>query len=509
MDRLTSSVNPGARKMPCVVNTGLENPRMWQRFLGVARDQPDVVAISNENAAWTFAELRQYSEAIATALNQQPDLRIGAALASGPECSAVQLACLATGSAFVPMPETLTELEAEHYLSLWPLDVLICSTVAAATYQATPTGKDLLCYSLQGLLDSRIPSFEPKPSTPADPIAMLQFTSGSTGRPKGVLLGESMLQANLDQSREFLARFARVPVFCPLPQFHAMGGALALEHLLSGSPIHYSNQFNPSADHKRMIDQRCAGLLTSPNHAAMLLKLGVLKSASLPDLRHIVLGTGPVSVSLVADLQEALPEAEVHLRYGLSESVGTLIRLSLSPGQDLLRPGFIGHPLPGVELAEKAGELMAHAASCARFQIDETGQITSLLDDDDFLATGDEVELSEDGVCLGGRRSTFLKVHGYRIDPAEIENLLRASDFVTECVVLGLPDLAAGQRIIACLELPKGTEAPSSQVLQRLCRMGLSSHKIPGRFTVFDELPRTPAGKIDRRAVLRKVEEGG
>jgi acyl-CoA synthetase (AMP-forming)/AMP-acid ligase II len=397
------------------------------------------------------------------------------------------------------MPHTLTAREARHYLALLPPDLVVAEGASAAIYRDAGA-TDIVDF---GHLCAGPLTIRETPTGTCPPDArMLQFTSGSTGRPRGALITEQNLLANLAQSRDHLEQFAGKAAFCPLPQFHAMGGAVALEHLCSASPIHYANRFEPASDIRRMIEHDCRVLLSSPNYIRMLLRLGLLDADQIPTLTDFVIGTAPVSTELIADLRSTFPGARIHVRYGLSEAVGTLARLTIPAGHTLPTARMVGAALDGIDLVLRDGELCARAGSCAAWQLDEDGCAVPLLDGDGFLATGDVATIDTGGtVVLRGRRGTFLKVNGYRVDPAEIESVLRELPGVGEVVIIGIPDVVSGQRIVACLEPARDRPCPDARELQAQCRRGLSTFKLPARFEVFDRLPRTPAGKPDRDAL--------
>ncbi len=497
---------------------------MWARFEQAARSSEDRVAISREGLAWTFGELRARADRIADllrGLDRRPVVL--AALPSGPEFSALQLSCLNAEALFVPLPAEARPREAENYLGLLHGDLLVhADPKTAALYEQARERLDLpktctldfgsllalpRASDLQHLLTAPSANVACQDWEGRDPC-LVQFTSGSTGRPKGVLLTQDHLRSNLAQSRTYLEAFHQRAVFCPLPQFHAMGGAVGLEHLCFGSPIHYSNRFDPASDLTRMKEQSCEGLLASPNYPRFLLRLGLLKPETLPTLSDFVLGTAPVPPDLIVDLREAFPEARIHIRYGLSEAMGTLLRLSLGPGETLEFPGNIGRPIPGVDLRIREDEILVRAGSCADWILDENGVVQPLLDPNGYLATGDTGQLTADGqLHLGGRRTSFLKVHGHRIDPGEIEAVLRGVPGIREVLVLGQPEESSGQRIIAAYELYEGAAEPSRMDLQKSCREGLSAYKIPARFVALPTLPRTAAGKPDRQALARMLSD--
>ncbi|MEE2888030.1 MAG: class I adenylate-forming enzyme family protein [Planctomycetota bacterium] len=470
---------------------------MWSRLCAAAAGRKSAVAIGREDLFWTFEELIQRAEAVGRSLQALPEPpRIGVALPSGPEFTALQFGCLQAGALFVSLPDQVTVREARHYLESAAVDLLVAETPAA--YQAA--GAEPVV-GFEALCEGR---FEVEPDGSRADLGSdsrhLQFTTGTTGRPQGILLTESNLLANLQQSATFLE--SDRAVFCPSPQFHAMGGAVALENLCHGSAVLFANRFDPAVGLRRM--EMCQRLVASPNFVRMLLRLGVLSAASLPNLEEITLGTAPVSRELVADLRAVFPEICIRLRYGLSESVGALTVLTLGPGELLVDDGDVGPPVDGVELDICDGELRVRAASVASRSISEAG-LRPLLDADGFLPTGDEANFVGGHVHLGGRRSTFLKVHGHRVDPTEIESVLRELAGVAEVVVLGIPDEVAGERIVVCVERVGG-EAVDEDELWDACRESLSPHKYPARIAAFESLPRTPSGKPDRAAIRAQLD---
>lgn len=470
---------------------------MWDRLCAAAADRKSAVAIGREDLFWTFEELVQRAEAVGRSLQTlaHPP-RIGVALPGGPEFTALQFGCLRAGALFVSLPDQATVREARHYLDLAAVDLLVAErpgSYLAAGAEPVVDFEALCEGRFEVVLDSTREDF-------GGDSRHLQFTTGTTGRPQGVLLTEANLLANLQQSAAHLE--SDCAVFCPSPQFHAMGGAVALESLCHGSAVLFANRFDPAGGLRRM--EVCRRLVASPNFVRMLLRLGVLSAASVPNLDEITLGTAPVSRELVENLRRVFPDALIRLRYGLSEAIGALTVLTLGPGELLVDEGDVGPPVDGVELEVCDGELRARAASVAARVISEEG-VRSLLDADGFLATGDEANLVDGHVHLSGRRSTFLKVHGHRIDPAEIEAVLRELNSVAEVVVLGVPDEIAGQRIVACVERAAGA-AVTEDELWDACRENLSPHKYPTRIAGFEALPRTPAGKPDRAAIRAQLD---
>jgi acyl-CoA synthetase (AMP-forming)/AMP-acid ligase II len=147
------------------------------------------------------------------------------------------------------------------------------------------------------------------------------------------------------------------------------------------------------------------------------------------------------------------------------------------------------------------------ASSCnAPGQLTERGAWQPLADAAGLLATGDMGFADARGhLYVRGRKSAFLKVNGYRINPYELEEALRTLPGVQEAVVVGPPHPVSGQRIVACLEQGPGPRISEPPALLASCRELLAPYKHPHIFLVFDALPRTPAGKPDRTRILEEA----
>ena len=98
---------------------------------------------------------------------------------------------------------------------------------------------------------------------------------------------------------------------------------------------------------------------------------------------------------------------------------------------------------------------------------------------------------------MGTRR---VKIRGQRVELGEIETALRESDAVRQAVVVDRADHLGETRLVAYV-VPRGGERPTRGALRRFLRERLPDYMIPFAFSFIDELPLTPAGKIDRKAL--------
>ena len=130
------------------------------------------------------------------------------------------------------------------------------------------------------------------------------------------------------------------------------------------------------------------------------------------------------------------------------------------------------------------------------------------VDADGFFHTGDRCFIDgADLLHFVGRDSGMIKTSGANVAPEEVEAALRQSDDVVEAVVIGMPDAARGQVVVAFVAPRPGADIDEA-VLRTWLRPRLSSFKIPRRFLFmpFDDMPRTSSNKIHRGELARLAE---
>ena len=115
--------------------------------------------------------------------------------------------------------------------------------------------------------------------------------------------------------------------------------------------------------------------------------------------------------------------------------------------------------------------------------------------------TGDLARYLPDGTleCLG-RMDHQVKLRGYRIELSEIEVTLQQHPAVSQAVVIDYEDGVGEKRLIAYL-LPSGESLPADRELRSHCLAHLPEYMVPSAYVELDEIPLTPNGKVDRRAL--------
>jgi acetyl-CoA synthetase len=185
--------------------------------------------------------------------------------------------------------------------------------------------------------------------------------------------------------------------------------------------------------------------------------------------------------------------------YGTTE-VGVII--ANYPGADDLpvKPGSLGKPVPGVEVAilDRAGQ------PCAAGVI---GDIM-LRRGDGWFATKDLGHLDEDGYFYhNGRADDVIISAGWTMSAVEIEDTLLKHPDVAECAAIGVPDETRGQVVKAFVVSPRAASAAFVSEIQQFAQARLSRHEYPRQVEFVTELPKTPAGKVNRNVLRARAQE--
>jgi acyl-CoA synthetase (AMP-forming)/AMP-acid ligase II len=268
------------------------------------------------------------------------------------------------------------------------------------------------------------------------------------------------------------------------------------------------------------------GLAALPPTWIQLVDCLLARGETLPELRYVTTSGGIVPARILEAFPRVFPNAQIWMTYGLTEAFRTTV---VPAGEYARCKGSLGWPCPGVgiEILDANGSRVAdgeigelvHAGPCVTLgywrRPEETlrsyGVRTgheAVLGTGRVHYSGDLVRRDADG-CLWfeGRDDHLIKTGGYRVSADEIEGCLLAVSGVSHAVVVGVPDEALGQRVVAAVE---SVGAPD-EVLDRaraLLRQTLGSHLQPQTLHAWPGLmPLTPNGKLDRVAVQGWLRE--
>jgi malonyl-CoA/methylmalonyl-CoA synthetase len=337
--------------------------------------------------------------------------------------------------------------------------------------------------------------------------ALVVYTSGTTGRPKGAVLPRRAVASNLDGLADAWAWTAEDILTHGLPLFHVHGLVLGLlGPLRRGGELRHLGRFEPAAAAAALRDGATMlfGVPTMYHRLGREAEDDTAIADGLKHARLLVSGSAPLPAPEFTRI-ERLTGQQVVERYGLTETLmNTAVRADAPR-----RPGYVGVPVPGVELRlvgddgeeieaaddETIGEVAVRGPNLFTGYLNRPDATAEALRDGWFF-TGDLATVAEDGYWrIVGRRSTdLIKTGGYKVGAGEIEVALLEHPGVLEAAVTGEPDPDLGERIVAWV-VPEN-ERPDEKALIDHVAGELAPHKRPREVRFLDELPRNAMGKV-------------
>jgi O-succinylbenzoic acid--CoA ligase len=457
-----------------------------------ALEAPDRLALIAGDRLYTFAELAASASGVAAWLR--------ARLAEHPGFTSGPVAIVARRE-----PEAVVAL-----LAAFEVGVPVGLIHSRATERERQLLAELLNPALEidpaeAALEDSGPAPGAGSGTPAiDPDSILAVvpTSGTSGKPKGVLLSRRALLASARASAQNLGWRAEDRWLLTLPLAHVGGLSILVRTLIARrcTVLAPPGRFDAVWTIRAIEEHRITlASLVSPMLEAML---EADPAWSPPThLRALLLGGGPASQDLLS--RTADRGVPVLTTYGLTESCsqvttqryGTRNRGEMGSGA----------PLDGVELRIIDGEIQIRGPMLFSGYA-ERDRVWAGVDAEGWLATGDEGELDAAGqLHVLGRLDRLIVTGGATVDPLEIESALGSLTSIRGAVVFGVEDAKWGVVVAAAL-VAEG-EDPELGALREEMASILAPHKRPRLVRFLVDLPRTPAGKVDRIAAEAAARE--
>lgn len=356
-----------------------------------------------------------------------------------------------------------------------------------------------------------LPDDHPRPGL--DDIAALQYTSGTTGRAKGAVLTHRNLRANAAQGRAWVPGLTEggEVVYAVLPMFHAYGLTLCLTFAMSiGARLVLFPRFDLDLTLAAMGRTPATFLPAVPPIYERLALGAAEKGVSLSSIRFAISGAMSLPVRIV-ELWESSTGGLLVEGYGMTESSPVAIGNPIGPSR---RPGTIGVPFPSTEIRvvdpespevdrgfDEEGELLLRGPQVFDGYWNRAAETAATLLPGGWLRTGDIVRVSPDGfVTVVDRIKELIITGGFNVAPTEVEEVLRAHPSVADVAVVGMPAVGGGEDVTAAIVLAPDA-ALDSAALRAFAKQSLAAYKVPRRFEIVDELPRSLIGKVLRRQV--------
>jgi len=481
--------------------------------------RPDAIAVLQQDRAVSYGELWQQIGALATYL-QRSGLargdRVALLLDNSPEYIAAYYAVLAAGGTVVPLNTAARAADFAHHLRHCSARTLIAD-VNHAEFNALQAllSLDIAVIAVgDGAANVTVrwhdvSSARADLPTPVDDatLATIIYTSGTTGQPKGVMLSRANLASNTQSILDYLPIQSEDRVMAVLPFFYSYGNSILHTHLAMGATLVIENRFvYPHDILRKMVSLQITSFAGVPSTYALLLNRTSLEQYDLRRLRYLTQAGGAMSATMVARLQQALPQVQVFVMYGQTEASARLTYVPPARLHD--KAGSVGIAIPGVKIAiQRDDGSVADAGEIGEICAQGDNVMLGYWNDADASAaalrggclhTGDLAHRDDDGfIFVQGRRSDMIKIGAHRVHPSEIEEVIAALNDVADVAVVGVDDAILGQVAKAVIVARAGC-APDAMQIKAHCRDHLASYKIPKFIEYTESLPRTASGKLQR-----------
>jgi amino acid adenylation domain-containing protein len=530
-----SLVTPESRALlpdPRVVLTEPPHPLVAGTVLSWAERTPAHAAIRQGQQTWSYDELRRCADSLARlvvagglapkdviAVYGQPSFGLIAAM----------IAVFLSGGVLLPLDCSLPRQRMQRMLREARAKKLLYAGAKRHddAWLEEEFGPDILFIGARegrplGATAAPVLDSIALPQIDGGDPAYIFFTSGTTGVPKGVLGCHKGLSHFLNWQRETFAigpgdRVSQLTglsfdavlrdIFLPLTS----GATLCLRDI--------DDSFAPGEIVRWLERQQVTVLHAVPSLAQSWLACGDT-NARLESMRWVFFLGEPLTEAFVRQWRAAFPNnAEIVNLYGPTET--TLVKCFYRVPVDA-RPGVqpVGRPIPNTQ----ALVLNDHRQLCG---INEPGEIVlrtpfrtlgyvncpeenqqrfvknPFRDDAEDLIyfTGDAGCYQPDGTLqILGRRDDEIKIHGVRMEPAEVTAILARHPSIDACVVAGKKN-DRQESYLAAYAVPAGEEKLTAAALTSYLLEQLPTAMVPSVFVFMDALPLTPNGKIDRKAL--------
>jgi amino acid adenylation domain-containing protein len=517
-DRLLRQWNDTAAEVPadCV----------HELFEARVRLHPDAPALVFEGRCLSYAELNARANRLAHHLRDLgvgPDTLVALCVERGLEMVVGLLGVLKAGGAYVPLDPDYPEDRLAYMLGDTGAPVLLTQQALKPRLQAGDAV--VVCLDSDAGRFAHRPDTDPVPLAGPAHLAYCIYTSGSTGRPKGVLIDHRGLSLYLAGALRLYSPSVSAVVSTPLA-FDATITSIYVPLLRGGTMTLVA----PRAEMSSLDDQLrrgTAGLIKITPSFLEALGQGLV-GAPACDAELFVVGGEALYSATVRLWRRLAPRARVVNEYGPTETVVGCITHE-SPAELPEQVHFpIGKPMDNriVRLLDERMQLVPTGVP-AELYIGGAGLARGYLNRPDLTAerfvpdpfgdpgarlyrTGDLARHLPDGsIEYLGRIDRQFKLRGFRIEPGEIESVVKKRPDVREAAVVLVGEGAL--RALACYVVARAGGAADLAAARRLAEQSLPEYMVPAHWMQIDELPVTSNGKLDASALPRLAQrpEGG
>lgn len=476
------------------------------------------VALRLEGFEMTYEQLDRAARGVARGLRQRgisPGEQVAIMIPNVPEFTIAYFGILYAGCTVVPLNVLLSAPEVTYHLQDAEARLLVAHPFFAepARKGSAEAGVPLVWSS--GEAEGKESLVAMAQGAPLDTIhqpgatdtAVILYTSGTTGKPKGAELTHANLLLNcavvvprlvpVDSSQVALAT---------LPLFHSFGQTcIQNATIAAGGTFTLLPRFTPE-DALRIVERDRVTLFAGvPTMYFALLHTQAAEKYDFSSVRYCLTGGAAMPVEVMRAFEARYP-VQILEGFGLSE---TSPAASFNVLDRPRRPGSIGYPVWGVEMAifddqdrplpdNQPGEIVIRGHNVMKGYWKRPDATKEALRSGWFHSGDIGIRDSDGCYTIVDRKKDMIIRGGFNVYPREIEEVLYAHPAVIEAAVIGVPHDSHGEEVKAVVALRPGEHATAEQIID-YCKDRLAAYKYPRIVEFRDALPKGPTGKILKR----------
>ncbi len=347
-----------------------------------------------------------------------------------------------------------------------------------------------------------------KASVDNNDVVNMQYTSGTTGFPKGVMLTHRNILNNgyyIGERQKFTEK-DRLCITVPL--FHCFGIVLAVMATFShGATMVMVELFDPLMVLAAVQKERCTALYGVPTMFIAEYSHPMFDMFDLSSLRTGIMAGSTPPIEAMKRVVNDMNMTQITSVYGLTEGSPGFTQTSVDDPLEK-RVETVGKPLPECEVKivdpetgedlgpHQTGEICCKGYNVMKGYYKMPDKTREVIDDDGWLHSGDLASVDEEGYySIVGRIKDMIIRGGENIYPKEIEEFIYTHPKVKDVQVIGVPDAALGEAVMACVVLKDGVSMEEEEV-RAFVRASMAKHKVPRYVRFVDGFPMNAAGKI-------------
>jgi acyl-CoA synthetase (AMP-forming)/AMP-acid ligase II len=482
-------------------------------------------AVADGSRRVTYLQLDDMVQRLAAGLlahELRPGERIAVLLGNRLEFVVALLAIARIGAIIVPVGTRLRRPEIEYICSHSGAAAIVHETSLQDQIPAADTLPMLrLRFSVDGTTPHALDYAEllahgtavpPCPAVEDDVFGIL-YTSGTTGRPKGAALTHLGAIHSSIHWLEVLGLSLEDATVLPIPASHVSGlCGVVIPFLYAGGCLILMREFKAKSFLELASGERITHALMVPAMYGLCLLDAGFARYDLSRWKIAVYGGAPMPEATIRKFGEFLPQLQLCNGYGATETTSPTTIMPL--GEGVRHADSIGKVVPCGELrvVDDAGRPVAPGAEgefwiggpmvVKEYWADEEATRRSFADG--YWKSGDIGTIDEQGyVRIKDRKKDMVNRGGYKVYPAEVENVLREHPGILDCAIVGRPDSILTERVVAFVQPRDGSL--SAVAVREFCATRMADYKVPDFVVTVDvPLPRNANGKIQKN-LLRQM----